>query len=90
MQFVGVLWLAAFGEMRTHQGVDKLKHQNLVKLHMHVETSDRLFLVMHYAKGGDLLDAVMGNEKRRLSAPVAKQWFAQLLLGVDYLHQHKV
>lgn len=70
--------------------MDGLSHRNLVKLHMHVETQDRLFLVMHYAKGGDLLDAVMGSRNKRLSSAVAKKWFAQLLLGVDYLHKNNI
>jgi serine/threonine protein kinase len=66
----------------------KLKHPHIVNLHHHAETNDRFFLVMQYARRGDLLDIIL--KSTHLSTDLCKRWFAQLVLGVEYLHSVNV
>jgi serine/threonine protein kinase len=62
----------------------KLKHPHIVYLHHHAETNDRFFLIMQYAKRGDLLDIILKSQ--HLNAEQSRKWFAQLVLGVEYMH----
>jgi serine/threonine protein kinase len=62
----------------------KLRHTHIVYLHHHAETNDRFFLIMQYAKRGDMLDIILKSS--HLSGDLCKRWFAQLVLAVEYLH----
>lgn len=67
--------------------MSKLKHENVITLYEQYETCDRIFLIMEYAKGGDLLDEIMGDANGgRLSESEAKRIFSQLVLAVEYMH----
>lgn len=49
---------------------------------------DKLFLILEYMAGGDL--AHLLASKSRLSEPVARHIFYQLVNGVDYLHKQQI
>jgi serine/threonine protein kinase len=66
----------------------KLSHPHIVKLHHHAETNDRFFLIMQYAKRGDMLDIILKSS--HLSAELCKKWFSQLVLAVEYMHNQSV
>ena len=48
-------------------------------------TPSTIHLVMDYASGGSLLDYV--QRRRRLREPLARWFFQQLVIGVDYCHK---
>ena len=62
----------------------KLRHPHVVYLHHHAETNDRFFLIMQFARKGDLLDIILKSS--HLSSELCKRWFSQLVLGVEYMH----
>lgn len=61
-----------------------IRHTNIVQLYEIIEKPKRLYLIMEYADGGDLFDLIVKNE--RLSEKSALNYFAQILLGLNYLH----
>lgn len=65
-----------------------ISHPNIVKLHHVVTTPTQIGLIIQYASGGELFDYILA--KRFLKEAEAKRLFAQLVSGVNYLHEHNV
>ncbi len=65
-----------------------LRNPNLVIFMQCIETTNRVYLVMEHASGGDLLDVVR-NRKFIVEAQAAV-WFAQLVGGIEYCHSQGV
>lgn len=64
-----------------------LKHRHIVRL-IEVLTSDtKLYIVMELVIGGELFDRI---EKGRVSEDTARQYFQQLIDGVDFCHKKGV
>lgn len=61
------------------------KHQNIVKYFEHFASNDFLYLVTEYCEGGDLDEYLANN---RLSRKQVLEWFYQIILGVQYLHNN--
>ncbi|CAK77224.1 unnamed protein product (macronuclear) [Paramecium tetraurelia] len=66
----------------------KVNHENIIKLYEILESDENLYLVMEYAKGGELFDYIV--KKHQLSEPTAAHLFIQLINAVEYLHQQKI
>ncbi|CAD8160099.1 unnamed protein product [Paramecium pentaurelia] len=66
----------------------KVEHQNVIKLYEIIESETNLYLVMEYAKGGELFDYIV--KKNQLSELAATKYFIQLIDAVEYLHQQKI
>eukprot|EP01094_Clydonella_sp_ATCC50884_P021778 TRINITY_DN4878_c0_g1_i1.p1 TRINITY_DN4878_c0_g1~~TRINITY_DN4878_c0_g1_i1.p1 ORF type:complete len:628 (+),score=185.30 TRINITY_DN4878_c0_g1_i1:187-2070(+) len=67
-----------------------LDHELVISLYEQRLIGDRVFLVMEYAKGGDLLDLIMGSPNGRLAVEEAMRVFAQLVLACEYMHDRGV
>ena len=52
----------------------------------------QLFIVTDYAAQGDLLTQIKRHFKRKTHFPERVVWsfFIQLILGITYLHRHKI
>ncbi len=61
-----------------------LDHECIIKLIDVVNTPDTMYLVMELATSGDLLDFI--NSKRYLSERVARNFFTDLVNGIDVCH----
>ena len=61
-----------------------IRHPNLIQLYEIIEKPKRLYLIMEYADGGDLFDVIVKSEK--LSEKKAAGLYAQIILGLEYLH----
>ena len=61
-----------------------LIHANMIRLYGHIETLDRVILVLEYADGGDLYAHL--KKKLRLPEREACRIFSEICEGVKYLH----
>lgn len=61
-----------------------IRHPFVVQTYQIIEAPKCLFLVMEYVQGGDLFDTISSSSK--LSETLAKQYFSQIVLGLEYLH----
>ena len=75
---------------REIQILQKLSHQNIVKLHETIDSIKQLYLVMEYIKGRSLYSYLKSKDNRRLHESEAKSIFKQILLGVQYCHRRNV
>ncbi|CAD8145544.1 unnamed protein product [Paramecium octaurelia] len=66
----------------------KVNHENIIKLYEILESDENLYLVMEYAKGGELFDYIV--KKHQLSEPTAAHLFIQLINAVEYLHSQQI
>lgn len=60
----------------------------IVRLWDVFENSERIFLVMELAEGGELFDRITGNG--RLPEPVTKFYCYQLALAIHHLHERGI
>ncbi|KAK2964058.1 putative serine/threonine protein kinase [Blattamonas nauphoetae] len=64
------------------------KSDYIVKLQCSFQTAQNFYLVMEYQPGGDLFSLLAGFGY--FDECVAKQYIAEIILAVDFLHQHNV
>ena len=65
-----------------------LVHANMIRLYGHMETLDRLILVLEYADGGDLYAHL--KKKTRLPEREACRIFSEICQGMQYLHASNI
>lgn len=69
-----------------------LKHENVIFLKEYFEEPGRVYVIMEYLGGGELLDALLNKEKgpdgldAHYSESDARTIFKQLIGGVKYMH----
>lgn len=66
--------------------LNKIKHENIVKVGEYFEVNDTAYMVMDYIKGQNLKDWIEQNGK--LNEKEALELFHQLLNAVDVVHKH--
>lgn len=65
-----------------------LQHENVMYMKEYFVADDKVYLICELLTGGELLDAVL--ERGNYSEADARMCFAQLLRGLQYLHQRGV
>ncbi|KAJ8326843.1 hypothetical protein BDV3_001477 [Batrachochytrium dendrobatidis] len=65
-----------------------IRHPNVLQLLDVYETSKELFLVLEHVEGGELFDYLV--KKGRLNDAEAVSFFQQIIMGVEYCHQHLI
>jgi len=64
--------------------IKTLKHKGIIALKDVIDTNDKIYVVLEYVNGGELL------ERKRLNEECAKKLFINLLDAVRYLHGKKI
>lgn len=64
-----------------------IRHPHVVELYEVIASKTKIYIVMEYAKGGELFNKVV---KGRLKVDVARKYFQQLISAVDYCHSRGV
>jgi uncharacterized protein (TIGR02145 family) len=68
--------------------LNKIKHENIVKVGEYFEVNDTAYMVMDYIKGQNLKDWIEQNGK--LNEKEALELFHQLLNALDAVHKHNI
>ncbi|KAJ3314871.1 hypothetical protein HDV04_005292 [Boothiomyces sp. JEL0838] len=70
----------------------KLNHPNIVKLYEVLDDpkQDSLFMVFELCEKGAVMDVSMDKSVKPLDIKVARKYFQQLILGIEYLHEHGI
>jgi len=63
-------------------------HPHIIRLYEIIESPNDIYVVMEYVKGGELFDYIV--EKGRLVEDEARQFFQQIVSGVEYCHRNMV
>ncbi|KAL4379110.1 hypothetical protein GQ457_02G011070 [Hibiscus cannabinus] len=63
-------------------------HPHIIRLYEVIETATDIFVVMEYVKSGELFDYLV--EKGRLQEDEARNFFQQIISGVEYCHRNMV
>lgn len=81
--------------LRTHKKLEReiaimklISHPNVMQLYDVYDGKNELFLIMEIVEGGELFDYLV--KKGRLSENEALGFFQQIILGVDYCHNHLI
>ncbi|XP_054835927.1 serine/threonine-protein kinase Nek3 isoform X2 [Eublepharis macularius] len=68
----------------------KMKHPNIVTYMESFEAVGHLYIVMEYCDDGDLLQKIKLRKGKLFPEDVILNWFAQICLGVKYIHDKRV
>ncbi|KAJ3035903.1 hypothetical protein HDV00_003303 [Rhizophlyctis rosea] len=70
----------------------KLNHRNVVKLYEVLDDpeTDSLYMVFELCERGAVLDITMDKPTKPLDLETARQFFRQMILGIEYLHEHDI
>ncbi|KAF9602448.1 hypothetical protein IFM89_027577 [Coptis chinensis] len=63
-------------------------HPHIIRLYEVIETQADIYVVMEYVKSGELFDYIV--EKGRLQEDEARNFFQQIISGVEYCHRNMV
>ncbi|KAK3409218.1 SNF1-related protein kinase catalytic subunit alpha KIN10 isoform X1 [Eucalyptus grandis] len=63
-------------------------HPHIIRLYEVIETPTDIYVVMEYVKSGELFDYIV--EKGRLQENEARNFFQQIISGVEYCHRNMV
>ncbi|XP_057443557.1 SNF1-related protein kinase catalytic subunit alpha KIN10 [Lotus japonicus] len=68
--------------------IRSLSHPHIIQVYKVVETPTEVYVVMEHMKSGDLFDYIV--ERGRLEEDEARNFFQQIISGVEHCHKNKV
>lgn len=74
-------------EKRVFLAANKERHPFLVNLHSTFQTETRIYYVMEYVSGGDLMLQI---QREQFSEARARFYACEVLLALDYFHKHGI
>jgi 5'-AMP-activated protein kinase catalytic alpha subunit len=63
-------------------------HPHIIRLYEVIDTPSDIFVIMEYVSGGELFDFIVS--RGRLPPDEARQFFHQIVSGIEYCHYHKI
>jgi 5'-AMP-activated protein kinase, catalytic alpha subunit len=63
-------------------------HPHMIRLYEVIDTPSDIFVIMEYVPEGELFDYIVS--RGRLPADEARQFFHQIVSGIEYCHHHRV
>uniref|UniRef100_A0A8D0UNG2 non-specific serine/threonine protein kinase n=1 Tax=Sus scrofa TaxID=9823 RepID=A0A8D0UNG2_PIG len=68
----------------------KMKHPNIVSFFSSFQENGRLFIVMEYCDGGDLMKRIKRQRGVLFREDQILSWFVQISLGLKHIHDRKI
>ncbi|NXP19695.1 NEK5 kinase, partial [Scytalopus superciliaris] len=68
----------------------KMKHANIVTFYASLEEKDKLYIVMEYCDGGDLMKRINMQHGVLFDEDQILSWFVQISLGLKHIHDKKI
>lgn len=70
----------------------KLHHPHVVKLIEVLDdpSKDNLYMVFDYCPDGPVIDIKLGHKTEPLPEDIARLYFVQMLMGIEYLHENEI
>uniref|UniRef100_A0A0G4IDD7 non-specific serine/threonine protein kinase n=1 Tax=Chromera velia CCMP2878 TaxID=1169474 RepID=A0A0G4IDD7_9ALVE len=65
----------------------KVEHPNVVSLSEVLQSKSKIFLLLEFMSGGDLLQRLLETKEGRLDEQTARRYFQQLIFGLAKCHQ---
>ena len=65
-----------------------IAHPRICTMLQVIDSKDELFIVLEYCAGGELFSSLIHHGKA--SEPLARQYFREILQGVQYLHSQSI
>ncbi|XP_043693808.1 CBL-interacting serine/threonine-protein kinase 4-like [Telopea speciosissima] len=66
----------------------RLRHPNIIRIHEVMATKSKMYLVIEYARGGELLSKI--SRRQRFTEPVARRYFQQLVFALQFCHTNGI
>jgi serine/threonine protein kinase len=73
---------------RETEVMSHMNHPGIIRLHSVLENANCFFLILDYARGGDLLNLI--KDQSYFDEDIARHYFHQLVDAVAYMHDHNV
>ncbi|XP_036603296.1 serine/threonine-protein kinase Nek5 [Trichosurus vulpecula] len=68
----------------------KMKHPNIVKFFTSLQEMNKLYIVMEYCDGGDLMKRINRQHGVLFDEEQILGWFVQISLGLKHIHDRKI
>ncbi|XP_062438488.1 serine/threonine-protein kinase Nek5 [Rhea pennata] len=68
----------------------KMKHANIVTFYTSLQEKNKLYIVMEYCDGGDLMKRINMQHGVLFDEDQILNWFVQIALGLKHIHDRKI
>ncbi|KFP80625.1 Serine/threonine-protein kinase Nek5, partial [Acanthisitta chloris] len=68
----------------------KMKHENIVAFYASLQEKNKLYIVMEYCDGGDLMKRINMQHGVLFAEDQILSWFVQISLGLKHIHDKKI
>ncbi|KFU90145.1 Serine/threonine-protein kinase Nek5 [Chaetura pelagica] len=68
----------------------KMKHANIVTFYASLQEKNKLYIVMEYCDGGDLMQRINMQQGVLFDEDQILSWFVQISLGLKHIHDKKI
>ena len=72
------------------ENMKKLDHPYIVKYHTSFQADHKLYIVMEYIDGGDLMTYISERKNHYLAEDQILKIFIQIVIALKYIHSHKI
>ncbi|KAM6316744.1 serine/threonine-protein kinase Nek5 [Aegotheles albertisi] len=70
--------------------LSKMKHGNIVTFYASLQEKNKLYIVMEYCDGGDLMQRIKMQHGMLFDENQILSWFVQISLGLKHIHDKKI